>query len=80
MVRNSAVESVNNILTINAMVQPASGSLHPRTYMGMFGRNNSIQLSGLGSIFQYKEKNSMVEESLKEYSLASAEVSYEDPG
>ena len=69
MVINAAVKSENKIITVKSSVQPASGSRNPRTFMGMIGGNNSIQMVGLGSIFQAGEKNSMVEESLEEYAL-----------
>ena len=39
MVRNVAVESENKTIKIKAVVQPASGSQHPRTFIGVLGGN-----------------------------------------
>ena len=80
MVRNTAVEVEINIITIKAGVKPATEIRHPRAFMGMLGRNPSTKMVGLGHIFKYEEKNSMVPESLGEYLLASEEVAYEETG
>ena len=37
-------------------------------------------MSGLGSIFQYEGKKSMLAEEPEEYALAYIEATYEDPG
>ena len=79
MVRNAVVEAEKKIRTIKAAVQPASGRHHPKTFMVMLAVNHSIQMSGLVSSFQYEESNSMVMESMEQYSLASEEAAYEDP-
>ena len=47
--------------------------------MGILWVNPSIQMDGLGGIFQDGENISMVEVVMEEYSLASIEVAYEDP-
>ena len=52
LVINVAVETQKKIRTIKASVQPASGSLHTRIFMGMIGGNTSTQMAVLGSIFQ----------------------------
>ena len=36
-------------------------------------------MAGLGSIFQYEEINTIVEEAMEEFSLFYAEATYEDP-
>ena len=51
MVRNVKLESEKKVITIKAAVQPTSGSLHPRAFVGMLGRNPSTQMVGLGSRF-----------------------------
>ena len=79
MVINAAVEAEKKIRTIKAAVKPASGSRHPKTFMVMLAVNHSIKMSGLVSSFQYEESNSMVMESMEQYSLASEEAAYEDP-
>ena len=63
MVRNAVAEAENKIRTINATVQPSGCRRRPRKFMGTLGGNISIQMSGVGSIFQYEENNSMVAES-----------------
>ena len=80
LVINVAVESEKKTRTIKAAVQPATGSCHTKTFMGMLAENPSTQMSGLGSSFQSEENNSMVAEAMEEYELASAEAAYEDPG
>ena len=71
LVRNASVEAENNIITIKAAVKPIGGGLHHRTFMGMPGGIPSIKMAGLSSIFQYNENNSMIEETLEEYTLDS---------
>ena len=80
MVRNAAVEGLNNTITIKAAVQPESGSRHPKTFMGMLEGNPSTQISGLGSSFIYDKRNSMVSETMEEHALNSAEAAYKDLG
>ena len=80
MVRNAAVEAENNTKTIKVLVQPGSGSHHPKTFIGTLEGNPSTQMYELGSSFQSDEINSMVAESIEEYALASAEAAYEDSG
>ena len=48
--------------------------------MEIIGGKPSIQMTGLGSRFQYEEKISMLAEALKEYTLESAEAAYVYPG
>ena len=48
---NMAVESEKNIITVKAAAQPAIGSRHPKTFMGMLARNTSTQMAGLGNSF-----------------------------
>ena len=48
--------------------------------MGVIGGNPSLQMHGLGIIFQSEKYNSMISEALEEYALASAEADYESPG
>ena len=80
LIRNAEVKSEKNTRTIKASVQPSSGILHNKKYIGMLGGNPSTQIAGLGIIFEYEESNSMVSEAMEEYALASAEADYEDPG
>ena len=80
MVRNTVAEAENNTRTINATVQQARGSRHPKTFTEMLAGNPSTKISVLVSSFQSKERNSMVAEAMEEYVLASAETAYEDPG
>ena len=61
-------------------VQPAIAISHPITFMGILGGTPAIKIDVFGSIFQYKENNSMVEEALEEYALASSEAAHEDLG
>ena len=65
MVRNLVVEAEDKIRTINVAVQPASGSRHPRIFMGVLAENLSTQMSSLGSSFQYEKSNSMVAEEME---------------
>ena len=48
--------------------------------MDMIGGRSLIHMTGLGGIFQSEEKKSMLVEALEEYSVATAESSYKDPG
>ena len=80
MVINAAVEAEKNTRTIKAAVQPTSGSLHPKRFMGILPGNPSTNFFGLGSIFQYKERNYMVAKAMEEYKLSSEEGAYEDQG
>ena len=64
------------IITIEAAVQTASGSRHPKTFMVTIAGNPSTQMSVLGSSFKYKESKSVVAEAMEEYILASAEAAY----
>ena len=48
--------------------------------MLMLGGTPSIKTSGFSSIFQSEENNYMVAETMEEYSLASTEADYENPG
>ena len=64
MVRNAAVYAGKNIRTIKVVVQPMSGSRHPRTFVVVIGVNPLIKMAGLGRIFQYEENNSMVAEAI----------------
>ena len=68
LVRNTAVESEKNTRTIKSAVQPAGGSLHHRTFMGIHRESLSIETHGLSSSFQYEEKNSMAAEILTQSS------------
>ena len=61
---NMAVEVENKIRTIKVSVKPASGSRHPRTFVGILGGYPSIQISILGIIFQDEYNNYMVAEAL----------------
>ena len=79
LVINAAVEAEKNIRTIKSAVQPA-GILHHRTLMSIPGGSPSIKTADLSSSFQSEDNNSMVAETMEEYALASAEVSYENPG
>ena len=80
LVRNTAVEAEKNTRTIKSAVQPAGGSLHHRTFMGIHRGSLSIETHGLSSSFQYEEKNSMAAEILEEYELAYTEAVYENTG
>ena len=80
MVRNAAVKSEKNTRTIKTEVQPSIRSRNHRTFMEIIGGKPSIQMTGLGSRFQYEEKISMLAEALKEYTLESAEAAYVYPG
>ena len=80
LILNAAVEAEKNIRRIKAAVQPVSGSLNPKTFVGMLVGNPSTKMAGGGSIFQYEESNCMLSESMEEYALASIEADYEDPG
>ena len=62
LVRNAAVEVEKKIGRIKAAVQLVSGSRHPKKIMRILAGNPSIQMSGLGSSFQYEESNSMIAE------------------
>ena len=62
------------------VVQPASGSFHPRTSMGILGGNPLIQMYGLGGIFQGGYNNYMVAEASEEYTLDYLEAAYEYSG
>ena len=75
-----SVEAEKKIITIKSAVQPASGSHHPKTFVGMLAGNPSTQMADLVSIFRSEEINSTVAEEMEEYALASAEVAYEDLG
>ena len=55
-------------------MQPERGSRYPETFVGMLAGKPSTQMSGLGSSFQSEESNSMVTETMEEYSLASTEA------
>ena len=61
-------------------MQPAGVVHHPRTFMGMLGGIPPIQIYELVSIFKSKGYNYMAVETLKEFSLASAEADYENSG
>ena len=61
LVINVELGSEKKIRTIKVVVQPVNGSRYHSTFMGMLGGNPSIQMSGLGSRFQSKEDNTMVE-------------------
>ena len=65
LVRNAAVEAENKTRTIKQLLQPASGSRHPRTFMGMLGGDPSEKMAGLVSSFQSKESNYMVAEAME---------------
>ena len=65
MAINAAVESEKKVIAIKAIVQPASGNHNPRKFIGMLGGNPSIQMAGLGSIFQAPDNNYMVAEALE---------------
>ena len=65
LVRNAAVEAEKKIRKKKVAVQPASGSRHPKTFIGMLGVNPITQMVGLGSIFQYEESSYMVAEAMK---------------
>ena len=78
MVRNAAVEAEKNSIAIKASVQPASGSCHTKTFMGMIVENPSTQISDLGSSFNSEERNTMIAQAMEEYALASEEEAYED--
>ena len=80
LVRNADEEAEKKIRTIKAAMQPVSGSLHHRTFMGTIGRNPSIKIYSLGSSFQDEKKISMLADALEEYALDSEESAYEDPG
>ena len=80
MVKNTAVESENKIITIKEAVQPARGSRYSRKFMGMIEGNPSTKMTGLGRRFQYEENKYMVTGALEEYSLIYAGASYEYPG
>ena len=80
LVRNVAVEAEKKITTIKVEVQPASGSRHTKTFMGILSVNPSTKMASLGGSFQSEESNYMAAEAMEEYSLASAEAEYEDPG
>ena len=54
LARNAAVESENDIITINAAAQPVGGSLRHRTFMSMPAGSPSIKISGLSSSFEYE--------------------------
>ena len=73
------MDAENNIGTIKAAVQPASGSRHPKTCMVILAGNPSTQISFLGSSFHSEERKYMIAEAIDEYSLSSAEAAYEDP-
>ena len=51
LVRNVEVEAEKKTMTIKVTVQPEIGIRNPRKFMGMLGRNPSIKMAGLGSIF-----------------------------
>ena len=55
------------------------GILHPRTFMGIFGRNTLIKIYGLGSSFKHEEYNSIMLKEPQYHVLASADAAYEDP-
>ena len=55
LVRNLEVEAENNIRTTKTAVQPARGSLHPSTFMGILGVNPSIKMDSLGRSFKFEE-------------------------
>ena len=76
MVRNAAVETEKKTRTIKAALQSASRGRHTRKLMGTIGGKSSIKIFILGISFQYDENNSMLAESIKEYSLVSAEADY----
>ena len=80
LVINETVKPEKKFRTTKAAVQPVSGSLHNKTCMGMIGGNPSTKMDGLVISFQSEESNSMVEESMEEYALASAEAAYKYPG
>ena len=61
-------------------MQPGIRSRHRRTFVGMIQGNPSIQISILGSSFQYEGNKYMVVEAIEEYALASEEVAYGDSG
>ena len=80
MVRNTAVEAENKIITIKLEVKPANRIRHTKTFMGVIGGNPSTQISGLGGSFQSDEINSMVAKPMEEHALASVEAAYDCSG
>ena len=64
MVRNTAVEAKNKIITIKAAMQPVIRNRHPRTFMVILGRYHLIQMVVFGSSFQSKGGNYMVAEAI----------------
>ena len=76
LVINLVGEAEKKIRTIKAAVRPASGSRHPKIFMGMVSGNPSTQMSILGSSFKSEESNYMVAEAMEEYILASKEAAY----
>ena len=77
LVINAAAGAENNTRAIKAAVQPESGSRHPKTFMGILGRNPSTKMVGLVSSFQSEKRKYMLAEAMKKYVLASAEAAYE---
>ena len=75
----AAAETEKKTRTIKSTVQPGGDIRHPRTLMGILGVNTSIKMSGLVIRFQYEENDSMLAETLGEYSLESMEAAYEYP-
>ena len=65
MVGNATVGAEKRTRTIKVSVQPAIGSHHVKTFMGMLGGDLSKQKSGLVSILQYEESSSMVAGSME---------------
>ena len=74
------MEAENKIRTIKAAVQPVGGGLHQMTFLSIPGVIPSIKTAGLRSSFQSEENNSMVSETMENYSLDFSEADYENPG
>ena len=64
LVRDAAVEAEKKIITIKVSMQPASGSRHYKTFVGMLAGNPSTQMAGLGSRFRSEESNYMAAETM----------------
>ena len=68
-VRNVAVESDKNITMNKIALQPAGSIRNPRLLTGILRGGSSIQMAGLGGIFQVEEDNFMLAEAMEEYKI-----------
>ena len=68
-VRNVAVESDKSITMNKIALQPAGSIRNPRLLTGILRGGSSIQMAGLGGIFQVEEDNFMLAEAMEEYKI-----------